>query len=93
MIVIIAEICFFLFCFRQRDFIFSNTVIAILFQHLLHRIFGDVYERELLIDADLANGVARDIRMERDRTDHITRADAVQLAFVQLHADHALFMR
>ena len=68
---------FVLFCFRQAELFFADAVIAIVLQHLLDQILGDIHEGMLILDPDLADCIPGDVGMEGNRANDVIRADAV----------------
>jgi hypothetical protein len=84
---------FVLLRFYDAEFFFSDLIVAALSDNLIHNIFRDIHVGVFILDANPANGVARDVRVKRDLPNNIIRADVVRFALVDLQTDHALFMR
>ena len=75
---------FVLLRFYNAEFFLADLIVAALFYNLIDHIFGDVYVGVFILDADPANGVARNVRVKGDLPDNIIGADVVCSAFVDL---------
>ena len=64
----------------QAEFILADAVIPVMVHYLIEQVLGNIHEGHLILNADLANGVAGDIRMIGDRADDIIWADSIRLA-------------
>ena len=73
---------FVLFWFRQAKLFFADAVIAVVLQHLLDQILGDIHKGMFVVDTDLADCITGDVGMKGNCANDIIRADAVQLTFV-----------
>ena len=51
----------------------ADADIACAGQHLAGKLFRDIYQRMVLLDMDLANGTARDVRLRGDHPDGFVR--------------------
>src|SRR5687768_9641126 len=79
-------------CLNHAEFFLADLVIAAVFDDLIHRILGDIHKCDLLFNADLADGIAGNVRMKGDLANDVTWAHVIILALVDLQSHHAFFM-
>src|SRR5690242_12518220 len=77
-------ICQWISGLNNTEFFLPDLVVAAVFDDLVRHILGDVHEGDPVLDADLANGVARDVGVKGDLSHDVARAYVIGLALVDL---------